>query len=69
MADPDRVGSRGSEYSEVDNFERFLEPRLAGQRLDWEYSNPNFTVNWEFYINKVRYAVREGGYAVREGTQ
>ena len=53
MYDADRTGSKGGEYSELTNFERFLEPRLAGQRLDWEYSNPNYTMNWEFYINKV----------------
>ena len=44
---------RGTRYvDEVQNFERFLEPRLAGQRLDWEYSNPNFTMNWEMFVNK-----------------
>ena len=60
MPDPQRKGSLGSQRGEIQNFDDFLEPRLKGQRLDWEYSNPNFTMNWEFYINKVGVGVGVG---------
>ena len=40
----------------MSRFEPFFDPRLSGQRLDYEYSNPNYTTHWEFFINKTHRA-------------
>lgn len=50
--------------AQVRVFEAFLDPRMSDHRLRWEYSNPNYTLQWEFFLNATHRATqvrRHGG--------
>jgi len=60
VEDQERFVSGTHEDDEVSNFEAFLDPTQT-YRLQWEYSNPEYDMVWEYFVNKTTY-VREVRY-------
>jgi len=60
VEDQDRFVSGTEKGNEVDVFEPFMDSEQT-YRLEWEYSNPEYDMVWEYFVNKTSY-VREVRY-------